>query len=151
MERQILHSTEAVWDMLAREEWLGCRHDASPMVNIPGSTPVWAQYMYFFIFNTKSIRIMFSKIYILWKDTGGSWRCLGSMTIRERFWSPMMFFFYIWMENPQIYHYWFLKTEIDLHNCFIHSLLWFHVKLIVYLSTTEHMVCSHSYCFLFTG
>ena len=36
--------------MLAREEWLGCRHDASPMVDIPGSTPVWAQYMYFDIF-----------------------------------------------------------------------------------------------------
>ena len=45
------------------------------------------------VFNTKSIRIMFSKIYIyiLWKDTSGSWRCLGSMTIRKRFWPSMMF------------------------------------------------------------
>ena len=28
--------------MVAREEWLECRHDASPMLDIPGSTPVWA-------------------------------------------------------------------------------------------------------------
>ena len=34
------HSTEAVWEIIAREEWLGCRHDASPMFDIPGSTPV---------------------------------------------------------------------------------------------------------------
>ena len=38
----IFHSTEAIWEMLAREEWLGCRHDASPMFDIPRSTPVWA-------------------------------------------------------------------------------------------------------------
>ena len=36
----IFHSTEAVWEMLAREEWLGCRHDASSMCDIPGSIPV---------------------------------------------------------------------------------------------------------------
>ena len=41
--REILfHSTEIVWEMVAREELLGCRHDASPMFDIPGSTPVWA-------------------------------------------------------------------------------------------------------------
>ena len=34
------HSTEAVWEMVAREEWLECWHDASPMFDIPGSTPV---------------------------------------------------------------------------------------------------------------
>ena len=28
-----------------REEWLGCRHETSPMVDTPGSTPVWAQYI----------------------------------------------------------------------------------------------------------
>ena len=44
----IFHSIEAVKEMVAREEWLGCRHDASPMFNIPGSTPVWAQYIVFF-------------------------------------------------------------------------------------------------------
>ena len=36
----IIHSTDAVWEILAREEWLGCQHDASPMFDILGSTPV---------------------------------------------------------------------------------------------------------------
>ena len=57
------HSIEAIWEILAREKWLECRHDASPMFNIPESTPVWAQYMYFY-FNTKFICNMFSKIYM---------------------------------------------------------------------------------------
>ena len=39
----IFHFTEAVWEMIAQEEWLGCQHDASPMFDISGSTPVWAQ------------------------------------------------------------------------------------------------------------
>ena len=47
----IIHSTETVWKMLAREEWLGCRHDTSPMVDILGSTPVWAPYMVFSSFH----------------------------------------------------------------------------------------------------
>ena len=47
----MIHSTEAVWKMLAREEWLGCRYDASPMFDIPESTPVWAPYMIFFWFS----------------------------------------------------------------------------------------------------
>ena len=46
----VSHFTETVWKMIAREEWLGCRHDASPMFDIPGSTPVWALYMLFFYF-----------------------------------------------------------------------------------------------------
>ena len=44
----MIHFTEAVCEILAREEWLRCRHDTSPMVDIPGSTSVWAQYMVFF-------------------------------------------------------------------------------------------------------
>ena len=56
----MIHSTEAAWEMLAREEWLRCRHDASPMFDIPGSTPVWAPYMIFSGFHDiKSICIMF--------------------------------------------------------------------------------------------
>ena len=46
----IIHSTEVVWKILARKEWLGCRYDTSPMIDIPGLTPVWAQYMVFFDF-----------------------------------------------------------------------------------------------------
>ena len=66
-EEIMFHSTEAVWETLAREEWLGCLHDTSPMVDIPGSTPVWAQYTMFFGFHDikiymyyvlKSIRIL---------------------------------------------------------------------------------------------
>ena len=47
MGKWYLHSTEAVWEMIAREEWLACRHDASPMLDIPRSTPVWAPYILF--------------------------------------------------------------------------------------------------------
>ena len=36
----MIHSTEIVWEMLAQEEWLRCNYDASPMFDIPGSTPV---------------------------------------------------------------------------------------------------------------
>ena len=43
----LFHSTEAVWEMKAREEWLRCRHDASPMLDILGSTLVWAPYIIF--------------------------------------------------------------------------------------------------------
>ena len=47
----LFHSTEVVWEMIAREEWLGCRHDVSPMFDIPGLTPVWAPYILFFDFH----------------------------------------------------------------------------------------------------
>ena len=47
----MIHSTEGVAEMLAQEEWLGCRHDTSPMVDIPGSTPVCAPYMIFSYFH----------------------------------------------------------------------------------------------------
>ena len=43
----LFHFTEVVWEMKTREEWLGCRHDASPMLDILGSTPVWASYIIF--------------------------------------------------------------------------------------------------------
>ena len=47
MGRYYFHSTEAVWEMIAREEWLGCRHIASSMFDILESTPVWAQCIIF--------------------------------------------------------------------------------------------------------
>ena len=47
----MIHSTEAVEDMLAQKEWLECHHDTSSMVDIPGSTLVWALYMIFFGFH----------------------------------------------------------------------------------------------------
>ena len=43
----LFHSTEAVWKLIAWEEWLGCQHDASPILDILGSTPVWTPYIIF--------------------------------------------------------------------------------------------------------
>ena len=72
MGRYLFHSTEAVWEMLAWEEWLGCRHDASSMVNIPGSTPVLAQYIYFHLYNIKTYMYYVLKIYMYYeRNTSG--------------------------------------------------------------------------------
>ena len=71
-----LHSTEAVWEMIVREEWLECQHDASPMFDIPGSTPVWASYILFFDFlNIKTYVYVyyFQNLYIVSKNIGGLW------------------------------------------------------------------------------
>ena len=43
----LFHSTKAVWEMKAWEKWLGCQHDASSMLDISESTPVWAPYIIF--------------------------------------------------------------------------------------------------------
>ena len=48
---RIFHSIEAVCKMVAREKWLGCQHDASPMLDIPGLTPMWAPCILFFDFS----------------------------------------------------------------------------------------------------
>ena len=56
--------------MVAQEEWLGCRHDASPMFDIPRSTPVWAQCMVFFNFiNIKVYMYYVLKTYMFMKKT----------------------------------------------------------------------------------
>ena len=70
----MIHSTEAVWEILAREEWLGCRHDVSPMFDIPESTLMWAPYMIFSGFHDIKIYIYYVfKIYMYYKkrNTGG--------------------------------------------------------------------------------
>ena len=63
----LIHSIETVWEILAQKEWLVCQHDASPIFDILGSTPIWAQYIYFLDFKDiktymyyvfKSIRII---------------------------------------------------------------------------------------------
>ena len=59
----LFHSTEVVWEIIAREEWLGYRYDASPMFDILGSTPVWAPYILFSDFhNIKLIYIVLKSI-----------------------------------------------------------------------------------------
>ena len=113
-EETMIHSTEAVWEiLLARKEWLGCRHDASPMLDIPGSTPIWAQYMIFFYFHNKKVYMYYVlKINMYYKrNTGGLWRCPGPTTFKERFNCPLRF---LKKSDPQIYY------------CFILS-SWFHI------------------------
>ena len=56
--KTMIHSNEAVWEILAREKWLGCRHDTSLMVDIPRSTLVWAPYMIFFVFIYKNLYVL---------------------------------------------------------------------------------------------
>ena len=38
--KNMIYSIEAVVKMLAQEEWLGCHHYTSPMVDIVESTPM---------------------------------------------------------------------------------------------------------------
>ena len=67
----LIHSTKAVWKILARKEWLGCRHDTSPMFDISKSTLVWAQCIYiFFGFQTyKNLYVLCFQIYTYYKMT----------------------------------------------------------------------------------
>ena len=55
----MIHSTEAIMKMLAREEWLRCRHDASPIFDIPKSTLVWVYMIFSDFHDIKPICIMF--------------------------------------------------------------------------------------------
>ena len=65
--KALIHSTKAVWEMIAREEWLGCRHDASPMFDIPRSTPMWAQWIIFrfSIYKTYVYGYCFKNLYVV--------------------------------------------------------------------------------------
>ena len=71
--KTMILSTETVWEILAQKEWLGCRHAASPMFDIPKSTPVWAPYMIFSSFYDIKIYMYYVlKIYMYYKrNTGG--------------------------------------------------------------------------------
>ena len=66
----MVHSTETVAEMLARKEWLECRHDTSSMVDILGSTPVWEPHMIIFGFHDIKIYMYYvlKTIYII-KET----------------------------------------------------------------------------------
>ena len=71
----LIHSTEAVWEILARREWLGCQHDATLMFNIPESTPMWVQYIYIYFLDFKDIK---TYIYYVFKSI-----CI----IKEHWWT----------------------------------------------------------------
>ena len=46
MERLYFHSTEAVWEMVAREEWLGCRHAVVHVGHTRVNTSVGSTYLF---------------------------------------------------------------------------------------------------------
>ena len=66
----LIHSTEVVWEILARKEWLSCLHDASPMFDIPESTPMWVPYILFSEFQGyKNLYVLCFQIYTYYKRT----------------------------------------------------------------------------------
>ena len=73
--KTLIHSTEAIWEILAQEEWLGCRHNASPIFDIPGSTSMWTQYIYFLDF--KDIK---TYMYYVFKSIRIIKKCLWTLT-----------------------------------------------------------------------
>ena len=93
MGRWYFHSTEAVQSMIAREEWLGCRHDASPMFDIPGSTPVWVQYIifWFLIYKNLCICILLSKSICSIKEHWWSLALSWSDEVQRKFLTTQVF------------------------------------------------------------
>ena len=73
MERLWFIPSRLFWEMLAREEWLGCRHDASPhgrhtWVN----TSVGLRICYFLVWWYKNLYVLCFQIYMYYKrNTGG--------------------------------------------------------------------------------
>ena len=59
MGRFYFHSTEAVWEMLAREEWLGCRHVVAHVGHTRVNTSVGSMY----ILKYKNLYILCFQIY----------------------------------------------------------------------------------------
>ena len=99
-------------------------------------------FWYFFLY-IKSIRIMISKIYIYiyYERTLvvpdvvlARWR---SGNVFDR---PWCFSYRKWKKIHIFIVTDFLILKLILLNCFTYSLYWFLIKLLLYLSTTEHMV-----------
>ena len=67
MGRLYFHSTEAVWEMVAREEWLGCRHAVAHVGHTWINTSMGLTYLFlgfsfyktymYYVFKTKYIYI----------------------------------------------------------------------------------------------
>ena len=65
MGRCDFHSTEAVWEMIAREEWLGCRHDVAHVGHTRVNTSVGSIFIIFFGFSYyKNLYVVCFQIYI---------------------------------------------------------------------------------------
>ena len=64
----------------------------SPMLDTPGSTPVWAQCIFRFLLYKIYVYVKcFQNIYVVQKNTGGLWPRLGLMRFRICFWPPIDF------------------------------------------------------------
>ena len=113
----MIHSTEAVWEILTWEKWLGCYHDTSPMFDIPGSTPVWALYMIFSSFHDIKIYMYYVfKIYMYYKrKIGGFWLHHDPTMFRERFRPPMSF------TEKIIHKHTVVLLWVDIKCCFIYD------------------------------
>ena len=108
MGRWYFHSTEAVWEMIAWEEWLGCWYDASPMFNIPGSTPVWAEYIFSGFSRYKNLYVLCFQSYTYYKIT-----LVGSDLILARWGSENVFRLPISFKRD------FNHKRVYLYMCFI--------------------------------
>ena len=68
MGRCDFRSTEAIWEMIAREEWLGCRHDVAHVGHTRVNTSVGTTYIIFEFSNYKNyMYYVFESIYIYYK------------------------------------------------------------------------------------
>ena len=66
MGRFYFHSTEAVWEMIAQEEWLGCRHDVAHVEHTRVNTSVGSTYIFFcFFFKYKMYMYYALYLYVL--------------------------------------------------------------------------------------
>ena len=77
MGRDYVHSTEAVWELIAREEWLGCRHDVAHVWTYPGQHQCGHSAYYFLSFhNIKTYIYVFKSICsikVQWWSLSLSW------------------------------------------------------------------------------
>ena len=127
MGRWYFHSTEAILEMIAREEWLGCQHAVSPMSDIPVSTPVWAQYIYIFWFSKYKnlfICILFSKSIFSIKEHWWSLTLSWPNKIQRMF--STAYEFLCVKLKPQIISWWFYTNVITF-------ILWRFIEIMSYL------------------
>ena len=72
MGKCYIHSTEAVWELIAREEWLGCRHDVAHVETYPGQHQCGHTVFYFSEFSKYQNLYLCFQIYMYYKkNTGG--------------------------------------------------------------------------------
>ena len=64
MGRSYFRSTEAVWERIAREEWLGCQHVVAHVRHTRINTSVGSMYIIFLIFlKYKNLYVLCFQIY----------------------------------------------------------------------------------------